>query len=110
MPHSTSERVSPVVRAQSAREEHETTMETPRHWQQMLLLVASLQEAWDLREDFYVAGKVPLRLYENQFSDDLPDPDVIVVTGTGRHDRRAWIVSNEGKPPDLVVELVSESS
>ncbi|MFC1642530.1 Uma2 family endonuclease, partial [Myxococcota bacterium] len=86
-------------------------METPRHWQQMLLLVASLQEAWDERDDFYIAGRLPLRPYENHdWGDDLRDPDVLVAVNTERRERQAWIVSAEGQAPDLVIELISPST
>ena len=98
-------------RTSAGSADDEQVMETPRHWQQMLVLVASLQEAWDQRDDFYVAGRMPLRPYENHsWGDDLRDPDVLVAVGVSRHERRAWIVSEEGKAPDVVIELVSPST
>ena len=87
-------------------------METARHRRQMQLLIDSLELAWNDRDDFYVAGNMFLYFRETQAKkNDFRGPDVFVVLGTHRGDRRSWVVWEEGgKAPDVVIELVSEST
>ena len=47
----------------------------------------------------------------NQVRDrDFRGPDFFVVLGTTRRERKSWVVWQEGKGPDLIIELLSEST
>jgi len=77
-------------------------METERHKKQMDLLIDSL-EPW-LGERGYVGGN--MFVYFEQFK----GPDVFVTLGLGNRERKSWVVWEEGKSPDVVIELLSEST
>ncbi len=87
-------------------------METARHRQQMIVLIDSLEHAWEGRDDFYVGGNMFLYFSETQArKNDFRGPDVFVVMNTTRRERRAWVVWEEGgQAPDVVIELLSEST
>jgi Uma2 family endonuclease len=87
-------------------------MESARHWQQMTILIQSLDHAWRSRDDFYVAGNMFLYFSETQTRrNDFRGPDVFVVLNTTRRERRSWVVWEEnGQTPDVIIELLSEST
>ena len=87
-------------------------MESARHRQQMEVLVQSLDWAWRDRRDYYAAADMFLYFSETQArKNDFRGPDVMVVLGTDRHERRVWVVWEEdGKTPDVIIELLSEST
>ena len=87
-------------------------MESARHVQQMTVLIEALQYAWRERQDFYVGGNMFLYFSETQSrKNDFRGPDVFVVLDTTRRERRAWIVWEEnGKTPDVIIELLSETT
>ncbi|HWQ31787.1 MAG TPA: Uma2 family endonuclease [Blastocatellia bacterium] len=85
--------------------------ESHRHVQQMLLLVSTLQEYWAERQDFFVGGNMFLYFnVEQQRKNDFVGPDVFVVQDVPRRDRKSWVIWQEGKGPDVVIELLSEST
>lgn len=84
-------------------------MDTPRHRQQMNLLISSLELAWRDRTDFFVGGNmfVYFSLAQTR-KNDFRGPDVFVVLDTDRRERLSWVVWEEdGKTPDVVIELTS---
>jgi len=85
-------------------------METNRHRQQMTLLIQSLKRAWRGRHDFFVGGNMFVYFSETQTkSNDFRGPDVFVVLDTTDRDRMSWVVWGEdGKLPDVVIELLSD--
>lgn len=87
-------------------------LESEIHRDQMNLLIDSLDDHWRDRDDVYVAGNMFVYYSETQTrSKDVRGPDVFVVLDTVRKVRRSWVVWEEdGRRPDLVVELVSEST
>jgi Uma2 family endonuclease len=87
-------------------------MDSARHRQQMQLLIDSLEYAWRDRTDYYAGGNMFLYFSEEQVrNNDFRGPDVFVVLGTTRKERRAWVVWEEdGKTPDVIIELLSEST
>lgn len=87
-------------------------LESARHCQQMEVLIRSLETAWEHRTDFYAGGNMFLYYSETQSRrNDFRGPDVFVVLGTNRRERRAWVVWEEdGKAPDVIIELLSEST
>jgi Uma2 family endonuclease len=78
----------------------------------MNLLADSLDEHWRDRDDVAVEGNMGLYFSETQrLKNDFRAPDVFVVLGTVRRERKRWVVWEEdGRMPDAIVELVSEST
>lgn len=87
-------------------------MESARHRQQMTVLIESLEYAWRDRSDFYVGGNMFLYFSETQArNNDFRGPDVFVVLNTTRRERRSWVVWEEdGKAPDVIIELLSDKT
>jgi len=87
-------------------------METARHRDQMNLLIDSLADHWRARDDFFVGGNMFVYFSARQIKrNDFLGPDVYVVRGTEKKDRKSWVAWDEGgKLPDVVIELLSEST
>jgi Uma2 family endonuclease len=84
-------------------------METERHKKQMDLLIYPL-ESW-LNQRGYVGGNMFVYYSLKQVRyQDFKGPDVLVVLGVPRVERKSWVVWEEGKSPDIVIELLSEST
>jgi Uma2 family endonuclease len=87
-------------------------MESESHLLQMWLLIGSLRLAWKARQDFYVGGNMFIYFSETQAKkNDFRGPDVFVVLDTTQRVRRSWVVwEEEGRTPDVVIELTSPST
>jgi Uma2 family endonuclease len=86
-------------------------METERHVLQMYLLTESLRLAWADRTDVFIGGNMFVYFSPDQVrTADFRGPDVFVAQGVERRERKSWVVWQEGKAPDLVIELLSEST
>ena len=87
-------------------------MESARHVEQMTMLIRSLRNGLRDREDIYVGGNMFLYFSETQSRrNDFRGPDVFIVLGTTQRERRAWVVWEEdGRAPDVIIELLSEST
>ena len=86
-------------------------METQRHVWQMLLLIQALEYHWVNRQDFFVGGNMFLYYSLDQVRNrDFRGPDFFVVQGVERGERKSWVMWEEAKGPDLVIELLSDST
>ena len=86
-------------------------METERHVLQMFLLIETLRAYWEGRDDVYVGGNMFVYFSPDQvYTHDFRGPDVFVAQGVKKRERKSWVVWQEGKPPDVVIELMSEST
>ncbi|MCK6544969.1 Uma2 family endonuclease [Myxococcota bacterium] len=87
-------------------------LETVKHRSQMELLIGSLQLAWRDRRDYFVGGNMFFYFSLAQVkSNDFRGPDVFVVLGTDQRSRLSWVTWEEdGKRPDLIIELTSAST
>jgi Uma2 family endonuclease len=87
-------------------------MESARHYEQMVMLIGSLRNGFRDRDDLYVAGDMFLYFSETQSRrNDFRGPDVFVVLGTTQRERRAWVVWEEdGRTPDVIIELLSDTT
>jgi len=87
-------------------------MESDRHRKQMNLLIESLDYALRDRNDVFVGGNMFIYYSELQTKrNDFRGPDVFVVLDTVRRERKSWVVWKEdGRMPDVVIELVSETT
>jgi Uma2 family endonuclease len=86
-------------------------METWRHVLQMTLLIETLSLAWAGRPDGFVGGNMFLYFSPDQVRGRFfRGPDVFAVLGVPKRERKSWVVWEEGKGPDVIVELLSEST
>jgi Uma2 family endonuclease len=87
-------------------------MDTPRHRDGMILLIETLDLHWADRTDYYAGGNMFLYFSMLQTKrNDFRGPDVFVVLGTERRERKAWVLwEEEGKRPSVVIELTSPST
>ena len=91
--------------------DEEMPSESERHVLQMYLLRETLTLAWADRPDGYVGIDMFVYFSPTQvLTEDFRGPDVFVATGVPRRERKSWLVWQEGKPPDVVIELLSEST
>jgi Uma2 family endonuclease len=65
----------------------------------------------DQRPDGYVGGNMFVYYSLNQVkNEDYRGPDVFVALNVPKKERKSWVCWEEGKPPDVVIELLSEST
>jgi Uma2 family endonuclease len=85
-------------------------METEQHKLQMELLIDSLRLWLDNIPNGYVGGNMFVHYLTPSGNKAFKGPDVLVVLDVPKGIRDSWIVWKEGKPPDVVIELLSKSS
>jgi len=86
-------------------------METERHQLQMELLINSLKPWLKAHRGGYVGGnRLVYFSLEQLRHPDGRGPDVFVVLGVSPQERKSWVVWEEGKGPDVVIELLSEKT
>jgi Uma2 family endonuclease len=90
----------------------EPGMESDRHLQQMLVLIGSLELLWHNRNDFYASGNMTVYYDLKKIKTrDFRGPNFMVALDVERRPRRSWSLWEEGgKYPNLVVEILSEST
>ena len=104
--------IAPPPRGEDLPYDDGEPMESDRHRLQMELSIESIRIAWGDRPDAYAAGNMALYFSETQVrNNDFRAPDVFLVFGTERRERRSWVVWEEGgKLPDVVIEITSPST
>jgi len=87
-------------------------MESERHLYQIFLLIETLKLHWAGRDDYFAGGNMFLYFSAAQVKkNDFRGPDFFVALGVdGKRERKSWVVWEEGKGPDLVIEFLSEST
>lgn len=86
-------------------------MESQRHQVQLELLINSLLPWLEEQPEGYVGGNMFVYFSLAQVRDrDFRGPDFFAVLGVPKGERRSWVVWEEGKGPDLVIELLSETT
>ena len=90
----------------------EPEMESSLHYMQLLLLVTSLEWAWQERDDFFIGANLTIYFSRQQLkSKEFRGPDFFLVKNTTREPRNSWVVWEEdGRYPDLIIELLSDST
>lgn len=85
-------------------------METYRHREQMWVLIHSLQIHWADRNDYYVSGNMFLH-YTLRDQKKFRGPDFFLVLNVENRERKSWVVwQEEMRFPDVIIELLSEST
>ena len=86
-------------------------METQRHVMQLQLLMDPLRVLWEGRQDVYVGGNMFVYFSLEQVRNkDFRGPDFFVALDVSKRERKSWVVWAEGKGPDVVIELLSDST
>lgn len=85
-------------------------METPRHRDQMNLLIDSLKAHWSDRSGYFVGGNMFVH-YDPENRRRTRGPDFFLVLNVEDRERRSWVVWREGmRFPDVIIELLSDST
>lgn len=89
-----------------------TPMESGKHRWQMDLICGTLEDLWKDRSDVYVAGNMALYYSVRQAQrQDFRAPDVMIFVGTTAKPDKSWVVwEQEGRTPDVIIELTSEET
>ncbi|QLE58545.1 Uma2 family endonuclease [Nostoc sp. TCL26-01] len=88
-------------------------LESNRHRIAINALIRSLQQAWADRNDYFTGGNMFVYYSSAQVKNrDFKGPDFFVVLDVdGSYPRQGWVVWDEnGRYPDVIVELLSEST
>jgi Uma2 family endonuclease len=90
----------------------EPPLETDFHREQIELLIRLLKHWWRDRPDFYITGNLTVYYDEEQIKKrKFRGPDIFVVLGVEKKDRRSWAIWEEGgKYPNVVIELLSSAT
>jgi Uma2 family endonuclease len=90
----------------------EPPLETDFHREQIDLLIRLLKYWWKDRPDFYISGNLTVYYNAQQLKKrDFRGPDIFIVLGAEKRDRRSWAIWEEGgKYPNVVIELLSSST
>jgi Uma2 family endonuclease len=87
-------------------------LESDFHRDQINLLIRLLKYWWQDRPNFYISGNLTVYYDKQQLKKrDFRGPDIFVVLGAEKKDRRSWAVWQEGgKYPNVVIELLSSAT
>ncbi|ACK71768.1 protein of unknown function DUF820 [Gloeothece citriformis PCC 7424] len=86
-------------------------METQRHKLQLDLLMDGLLLWLEQRDNGYVGGNMFLYFSMAQLrNQDFLGPDFFAVIDVPKGERKSWVVWEQGKAPDVIIELLSEST
>jgi Uma2 family endonuclease len=83
--------------------------ETDIHRDQMIDLILTLKEFYRDAPNTYVSGNLLIYYEEGNIHKRIA-PDVFVVKGVPKHERRTYRIWEEGKGPDVVIEVTSEET
>jgi Uma2 family endonuclease len=87
----------------------EPMAETDTHIKLMMNLRFTLSQFFRNREDVYIGSNLLIYYVEGDTRKRVA-PDVFVVRGVGKHDRRVYKLWEEGRAPDVVIELSSRQT
>lgn len=93
-------------------ESNEPEIESSLHYIQLALLVSCLEWFWRDQTDFFIGANLTIYFSRQQLKNrDFREPDFFLVKQTQKHPRKSWVVWEEdGKYPDLIIELLSDST
>ncbi|MBD1942466.1 Uma2 family endonuclease [Coleofasciculus sp. FACHB-712] len=90
----------------------EPEMESSLHYKQLALLVSCLEWFWRDRNNFFIGANLTVYFSRQQLRNrDFRGPDFFLVKNTEKKERLSWVVwEEEGKYPDLIIELLSNTT
>jgi len=84
--------------------------ETERHRDLMIGLLHALKEHFRKKRRVYVTGNIFV-YYRDENGELQPvSPDIFVVRGVAKKERRIYKIEDEGKAPEMVIELISRAT
>ena len=85
-------------------------LESELHLYQIMLFIETLKLYWADRDDFFVGGNMAIYFSaEHVKNKDFRGPDFFVALGVdGTRKRKSWVVWEERRTPDLVMEFLSD--
>lgn len=109
---STREKIAALMPDASQLLSEEPEMESSLHHEQSVILEKSLERLWGDRNDFFIGVNLTVYFSRRRVkTNDFRGPDVFVALDTERRPRTSWVVWEEdGKYPDLIFELLSDST
>lgn len=87
----------------------EPMAETEKHVMEMLDIIQCLRDFFDDKPDIYVCANM-LMYYRKGDPSCVVSPDIFVVKGISKQMRRTYKIWEEGKAPDVIIELTSETT
>ncbi len=81
--------------------------ETDIHRRLLFALSHALETYFRSRLDVYVSGNIFLYYRDEEGHRKHVSPDILVVFGVEKKERRIYKLEDEGKAPDVVIELIS---
>lgn len=81
--------------------------ETDLHRKIMIALLHALEEYYRKHSRVYVSGNIFVYYRDEAGVQQSVSPDIFVVFGVAKHDRRIYKLADEGKAPQVVIELTS---
>jgi Uma2 family endonuclease len=81
--------------------------ETDKHRKQMIASLDALEEYYRGDPATYVTGNILVHFCDESGEWKFLSPDIMVAKGVEKKDRRSYIIEDEGKAPDLIIELIS---
>jgi len=108
----TAKRLDELMPDATLLESDEPEMESSLHYLQLALLVSCLDWLWRGQKDYFIGANLTIYFSRQQLKNrDFRGPDFFLVKNTRNHPRRSWVVWEEdGKYPDLIIELLSTST
>ena len=100
----------PTIKKNLPESDGKPMAETDKHRQQMIDLLDALKEYFRPEPGVYVTGNIFMHFRDEAGEWQSVAPDIFVVKGVEKKDRPSYNVEEEGKAPDLVIELVSRGS
>lgn len=87
-------------------------LESPWHLAAMVLMIDTVNYLWRDRTDFFCGGNMFLYYSPAHVrNEDFKGPDFFYVSGVDRlRPREFWVVWEEGKYPDLIIEFLSHTT
>jgi Uma2 family endonuclease len=87
----------------------QSVAETDLHRDELLELVATLKTRYGREDDVYVSGNL-LFYYEEGNPRKVVAPDVFIVRGVRKQQRRKYLLWKEERAPFFIIEVTSEST
>jgi Uma2 family endonuclease len=84
--------------------------ETDRHRDLMVDLLHALHEHFRDNPQVYVSGNIFVYYLDENGDRQSVSPDILVVFGVEKKERRFYKIEEEGKAPEVVIELTSPST
>ncbi|CAD0231447.1 MULTISPECIES: Uma2 family endonuclease [Planktothrix] len=108
----TAQQIADLMPDTSQLESDEPEMESSLHYLQLALLSSCLDWLWRDREDYFIGANLTIYYSQQQLKNrEFRGPDFFVAKNTAKRPRRSWVVWQEdGKYPDIIIELLSDST